>query len=201
MNVVSMIFAEAELFDEIIRSAEQRRRRHLAVDQQLHAAEQQAVLERQLDAVGLEILLEPLNGGVVAARLIADRNRHAGEIGRRLHQRIPAARKCRTAKRNSIGVELAVAVRGRDIHRPMAGTADIAGASGLECLVGADLVAELVAAAGTRIHASRGTRSRDPPRRNSLSPRRPIPAAGSAERRRISTWWFPTCLFLREWHR
>ena len=45
--------AEAELLGEVVRAAEQRRRRHLAVDQLLQAAEQHAVGERQLDLLRL----------------------------------------------------------------------------------------------------------------------------------------------------
>ena len=44
--------AEAELLGEVVRAAEQRRRRALAVDQQLQAAEQHAVVEGELDLVG-----------------------------------------------------------------------------------------------------------------------------------------------------
>ena len=44
--------AEAELLGEVIRAVEQRGRRALAVEQQLHAAEQHAVLEGQVDLVG-----------------------------------------------------------------------------------------------------------------------------------------------------
>ena len=44
--------AEPELLQEVVRAAEQRSGRHLAVDQQFHAAEQQAVGEGQHDLVG-----------------------------------------------------------------------------------------------------------------------------------------------------
>ena len=40
-----------------------------------------------------QVLLERLDGRVVAARLEADRDRHAGKIGRVLDRRIPAARR------------------------------------------------------------------------------------------------------------
>ena len=45
-----------------------------------------------------------------------------------------------------------MAVGGGDVHGPVAGAADVAGAAGFQRLVGADLVAELMAAAGGRIH-------------------------------------------------
>src|SRR5262245_42041802 len=47
-----------------------------------------------------------------------------------------------------IPVEFAVPDRGRDVDRPVARPADVAGPPGLESLIGADLVAEIVLAAG-----------------------------------------------------
>ncbi len=76
--------AEAELLREIVRPGEQRAGRQLALDQKLHAAEQHAVVEREVDLVGRHELLERLDGRIVAARLVADRDRHAREILRRL---------------------------------------------------------------------------------------------------------------------
>src|SRR5262249_27783850 len=63
-------FAKAELLDKIVRPTEQRDRRHLAVDQHFHAAEQKTVAKREFYLLRLEILFEPLNGRVVAARLV-----------------------------------------------------------------------------------------------------------------------------------
>jgi len=60
----------------------------LAIDQQFHAAEQHAVLERQVDLVGRQIGFERLDRRVVAARLPADRNRYIGEVGRVADRRI-----------------------------------------------------------------------------------------------------------------
>src|SRR5215831_9356325 len=144
-------FAKAELLDKIVRPAEQRDRRHLAIDQHFHAAEQKAVAKRELDLLQLEILLEPLDGRVVAARLVADRDRHAGEIGRRLYRRVRRYEDAAGRDRIALGVEFAVTVGGGDVHRPVASGADIAGAPGFQRLIGADLVAELVAAAEARI--------------------------------------------------
>ena len=44
-----------------------------------------------------------------------------------------------------------MAVGGGDVHRPVAGAADVAGAARFQRLIGADLVAELMAAARARI--------------------------------------------------
>src|SRR6202043_4271806 len=48
--------------------------------------------------------------------------------------------------------KLAGAGGGRDVHGPMTGAADIASAAGFERLIGADLVADVMAAARSRIH-------------------------------------------------
>jgi hypothetical protein len=80
MKVVSMIFRNP-LLGEIIRAAEQRHRGCLAVDQELHPPEQHALLERQIDLVGRQILLERLDGRIMAPGLEPDRDRHAGEVG------------------------------------------------------------------------------------------------------------------------
>ena len=104
-------------------------------------------LNDSLMSVGLEILLEPLDRRVVAAGLIADRNRHGRKIGRRLHRRIRRHEHAARRNRIAIGVELAVAVGGGDVHGPVAGAADVAGAARFQCLIGADLIAELMAAA------------------------------------------------------
>ena len=135
-------FAEAQLLDEIVGPAEQRSRRHLAVDQQLHAAEQQAVGKRQLDLVRLRYCSSAWmwrSGCRTGSRPRSARPRDRLACS----PANSAARRCRTAKPNSIGVELAVAVGGGDVHRPMAGAADVAGAARFEGLIGADLVAEI----------------------------------------------------------
>jgi hypothetical protein len=97
-------------------------------------------------------LLERLHGGVVAARLEADRNRHAGEIGRRLHLRIGRHEDARRRHRIDVGVHLAVAIRSRDVDGPVAGAAYVRLASFLERLKGADFVALVVNLAGGRTH-------------------------------------------------
>jgi hypothetical protein len=81
-------FAEAELLGEVIGAAEQGDRRGPAVDQHLQAAEQQALGEGQVDLVGRQIGFEGLDRRVVAARLPANRNRDAGEVGRVADRRV-----------------------------------------------------------------------------------------------------------------
>ena len=72
-----------------------------------------------------QILLEPLDGRVVASRLVADRDRHAGEIGRTSVRRIRRHEDAARGNRIALGVELAVALRGGDVHGPVAGAADV----------------------------------------------------------------------------
>ena len=52
--------AEAQLLGEVVGAAEERAGRRLAVEERLHAAEQHALAERQLDLVGGQVLLERL---------------------------------------------------------------------------------------------------------------------------------------------
>ena len=73
-------FAEAELLGEIIRPGKQRTGRRLALEQEVHTREQHPFLVRKVDAIERHELLERLNGRVVAARLVADRDRDAGEL-------------------------------------------------------------------------------------------------------------------------
>jgi len=80
--------AEAKLLGEVVRPGKQRRGRRLAVHQQLHPFEQHAVAERQIDALGRHVGFERLHGRVVAAGLVADRDRHAGEVSGPFHRRI-----------------------------------------------------------------------------------------------------------------
>ncbi len=121
--------AEAELLGKIVRPAEQGAGRQLAFDQQLHAAEQHAVVERQVDLVGRHVLFERLDGRVVAAGLEADRDRHARQILWRFHLRVRRHEDARRCDRIDIGVELAVPARsprrsrssGRRSSRPTCG--------------------------------------------------------------------------------
>ena len=87
--------------------------------------EQHAVGERQVDLVGRQVLLERLDGRVVAAGLVADRDRHAGEILRRLDWRIRRHEDAGRRDRIDVGIEPAVALGGRDVDGPVAGAADI----------------------------------------------------------------------------
>ena len=132
--------AEAELLEEVVRSAEERYRRDLAVDRELHPPEEQPVGERELDVVERHVLLERLDGGVVAARLVADRDRDALEVRRFPHRRLRRHEHRGRRHRVRVGVELAVTGRGGDVHRPVARAADVTAASLLEGLVGAHLV-------------------------------------------------------------
>src|SRR2546430_17670531 len=50
--------SEAELLRQVVRSAEERYSRDLSLDQELHALEKHAVVERQLDLLARQILLE-----------------------------------------------------------------------------------------------------------------------------------------------
>ena len=174
--------AEAELLDEVVGPAEQRRRPALALDQELEAAEQHAVLEGEIDLVGREVLLQRLDRRIVAARLEADRDRHAGKVGRRADGRIGGNEDARRRDRIGVGIEPGMAVRGRDVDRPVAGAAHVGLAALLDALEGA--LARPCCGAGRRSSGSaRGTRSRAPRRGNSPSPRPPTPAGGSAARR------------------
>src|SRR6185437_1516246 len=59
-------FAETKLLGEVIRPAEQIDGRRRALEQQFHALEQHAVGVGKVDLLRLEILLQRLNGGVMA---------------------------------------------------------------------------------------------------------------------------------------
>src|SRR5262245_21776296 len=78
-------FAKYQLLGEIIGAAESRAGRRASGQKGLHAAEQHALAERQVDGLGRQVLLQRLHGGIVAARLVADRNRHAGQLLGRPH--------------------------------------------------------------------------------------------------------------------
>src|SRR5438045_8943610 len=84
----------------------------------------------------------------MAARLVPDRDRHAGEIGGVLDVGIRRHKDRGGGYRIGVGVELAVADRGGDIDGPVTGAADVAVAAALKGLIGDDLVAELVDPAG-----------------------------------------------------
>src|SRR5437868_4793731 len=140
--------AETELFHEVVGSAEQGGGRHLAVDQQFHAAEQEPVDKGQLDVLRLQILLQGLDRRVMAARLVPDRDRYAGEIGGVLDVGVRRHKDRGGGHRIGVGVELAVADRGGDIDGPVTGAADVAVAAALKGPIGADLVAEIVDPAG-----------------------------------------------------
>src|SRR3954462_13129135 len=72
--------AEAELLEEVVGAAEERRRRHLAVHQLRQPREEDSVRERQLDVGKRQVLLQRLEGRVVAARLEADGDGNAAQI-------------------------------------------------------------------------------------------------------------------------
>ena len=152
MKVAVDHLAEAELLGEVIRPAEQVDRRRLALEQFFHAREQHAVGVDEVHLLRLEILLERLHGRIVAAGLVADRNRHAGEIGRIFDLRIGGDENAGRRHRIDVGVHLAVAIGGRDVDGPVAGAAHVRLAAFLERLIGADLVALVVNLAVGRAH-------------------------------------------------
>ena len=78
-------FAEAELLGEIVRPAEQVHGRGFALEQFFHPGEQHAVRIDKVHLLRREVLLKRLNGRIVTARLVADRHRNSGEIGRILN--------------------------------------------------------------------------------------------------------------------
>src|SRR5204862_262604 len=84
----------------------------------------------------------------MAARLLPDRDRYAGEIGGVLDVGVRRHKDRGGGHRIGVGVELAVADRGGDIDGPVTGAADVAVAAALKGLIGADLVAEIVDPAG-----------------------------------------------------
>src|SRR6185312_5122465 len=113
-------------------------------DQQLHALEEQPVGKGERDLLRLQVLLQHLDGGVVAARLVADRDWHTPEVSRAADRRVRRHEDPGRRDRIGIGIELAVTARRSNAHRPMAGAGNIAAAAALESLVGAYLVAEIV---------------------------------------------------------
>src|SRR5262245_23687192 len=73
-------FAKAQLLGEVIGTTEERAGRRAAFQEYLHAAEQHALAEGEIDVFGLQVLFERLQGGVMTAGLIANRNRHARQL-------------------------------------------------------------------------------------------------------------------------
>jgi len=74
MNVVSITLRKPSLLEEVSTAAEEGRGGHLAVDQLLRR--ERAIRRRTtLDVVEREVLLESLDRRVVAAGLVADRDR------------------------------------------------------------------------------------------------------------------------------
>src|SRR5580704_8836000 len=142
---------ESELFQEVIRTTEQRCRRSFPVDQLLHAMEQQPFGEGQVDLLGLEVLFQSLDGRIVAAGLKSHRDRNAGQIGGSLDRRIRRHENACRRNRVSIAIQLAVPVGGGDVHRPVAGATDVAGAPLLKSLISAELVAQVVLLAFLRV--------------------------------------------------
>ena len=141
----------AELLGQVVGPGKQRRGRRLTVDQELHALEQHAVGERQVDLVGRHVLFERLHGRIVAAGLVADRDRHAGEVLGPLHRRIGRHEHAGGRDRIGLGIELAVAGGRRHADGPVAGAAHIGRAAFLERLEGADLVALVMVRAVARL--------------------------------------------------
>ena len=147
-----MTFRIAELLGEVVGPAEQRRRRRTAFQQVVEPREQHAVGEVEVDLVGRHIRLKRLDGGVVAAGLVADRDRHAREILRPLDRRIRRHEDAGRRHRIDLAVKPALALGGCDPDGPVAGAAHVGVAAGLERLHGADAVALVVVRAVRRLH-------------------------------------------------
>ena len=80
----------------------------------------------------------------MASRLVADRDRHAGQIVRLLDGRLGRDEDARRCDRVGVGVEFAVTGRRRHVHGPVTGGAHVALAPSLDRLVGAHPVAEVL---------------------------------------------------------
>src|SRR5579864_6467766 len=80
----------------------------------------------------------------MAARLIAHRDGHAVEIGWLSDGRLRRNKNARGRHRIGVGIELAMAVGGGHVDRPMAGAAYRSGPALLEGLISADLIAQVV---------------------------------------------------------
>ena len=130
----------AEQLGKEIRSAEQRRRLRLAVDQLVEPVKQHAVGIAQIGLVRRHVLLERLDGRVMAARLVAYRDRHAAQVLGRLDRRLGRHEHRRGGNRVRVGVHLGVALGCGDVDGPVAGAAHVAVAARFDVLVGADLV-------------------------------------------------------------
>ena len=142
---------EAELLGEVVRAAEQGGRRRLALDEELHAAEEHAVVEGELELVGAEVRFERLDRGVVAPGLIADRDRDPRQLLGAPHRRVGRHEDPRRRHRVGVRVELAVAGGRGDPDGPVAGAAHVGRPARLERLVGAHLVAAVVDLAVRRL--------------------------------------------------
>ena len=95
-----------------------------------------------------EILLERLDRRIMAAGLEADRDRHARQIGRVRDRRVGRHENAGRRDRIGIGIEPGMAVRRRDIDRPVAGAAHVGLAALLDALEGALRALVVVLAAG-----------------------------------------------------
>ena len=124
--------AEAELLREVVRTAEQGRRLRLALDQLIEPVKQHAVGKGQVDLVSRHILLERLDGRVVAARLIAHGDRNAREILRRAHRRVGRDEDACRGDRVHACVEATLALGGCDADGPVTGAAHVGGPAALE---------------------------------------------------------------------
>ena len=80
----------------------------------------------------------------MAAGLVADRDRHPGQLRRVGNVRVGRHEHRRRSNGIGVWVKLPVPDRGRDVDGPMTGAVNVEAAPALEGLVGADLVAEVV---------------------------------------------------------
>ena len=126
--------AIAELLGEIIGAAKQCCSPRPALEERLHAAEQHALVKREIDLLFLEVGFEGLDSGVMAARLESNRDGDACEIGRRCDPRVGRHEDPGRSHRVGVGKQLRMAARSGDIHGPMASARDIGFAPFLDAL-------------------------------------------------------------------
>src|SRR5258708_40334868 len=105
-------FAEAGLSAEVVTPGKERGRRNLGIEQLLETGKEDPVGEGELDVGSRQVLLERLDGRVVAARLVADGDRHAAQVGRGADRRFRWHEHRGRRYRIRVRVHLAVTLRG-----------------------------------------------------------------------------------------
>src|SRR5690349_15917352 len=137
--------AEPVLFERVVLGAEHVHRRHLTVERQPQAVIGQPD-EAQLDLRALQVRFQPLDGRVVAARVVADALRRAGQVVGPLVAGLGGHEDPGGADGVRLAPHLAAADRGGGVDRPVTGGGDVAAAALLHVLEGAagDLDGRLV---------------------------------------------------------